>query len=228
MTRIALVADDHEVSRMAFSAILTRRLAYERIVEAATFDEAMDVLSGNDQISLALIDLIMPGMSALASLGAIRDLYPALKVVIVSSSSARENIMLALAVGVHGYIVKDTGIEGIVKALELIEGGDIYVPPILSRPPEHMADWPLFGTARSGSLAAMTQRQNEVLRLLATGQSNKDIARSLHISEGTAKLHVATLLRMLNVKNRSAAAVLGSKLLEEAANLGNVTDQHHP
>ena len=74
----------------------------------------------------------------------------------------------------------------------------------------------------------MTQRQNEVLRLLSTGQSNKEIARTLHISEGTAKLHVAAVLRMLNVKNRSAAAVLGSKLLEEAANLGRVPDRNLP
>ncbi len=228
MTQVALVADDHEVSRMAFSAILTRRMGYDRVAEAATFDEALDVLSVDGEISLALLDLIMPGMSTAASLGAVRDLYPALKVVIVSSSSARENIMMALAVGVHGYIVKDTGIEKIVEALELIESGNIYVPPILSRPPDHIEDWPLFGTARSGSLAAMTQRQNEVLRLLSTGQSNKEIARTLHISEGTAKLHVAAVLRMLNVKNRSAAAVLGSKLLEEAANLGRVPDRNLP
>lgn len=226
MSRVALVADDQEVSRFAFSAILTRRMAYDRIAEAATLDEALDVLSVDDQIGLALIDLVMPGMATAASIGAVRHLRPNLKVVIISSSSARENILLALAVGVHGYIVKDAGVGEIIEAIHLIEGGHIYVPPILSAPPENVVEWAFSRVNSQASLAAMSHRQNEVLRLLATGQSNKEIARFLRISEGTAKLHVAAVLRMLNVKNRSAAAVLGAKLLEEKAAFDRATDEH--
>ena len=222
MGRVALIADDQEVSRIAFSTILSKKLGYDRVVEAGGLDEAIEILANHADIDLALIDLIMPGMTTAASLTAVRECFPDVKVVVISSSARRDDILLALSSGAHGYIIKDSGIAEIVKALELVEANVIFVPPVFARPGaigkdllDQRSSLDQNRSSRS-VIGEMSPRQSDTLKLLSKGHSNKEIARVLQISEGTVKLHVAAIFRILNVKNRALAAVVASKLLQES------------
>lgn len=214
---VALVADDDEFFRVALRAILRGELRFAEVVETASLDEAVVVLSDRNDISLALFDLSMPGMESPASLRAVRDCFPALRTAVVSSSNRRRDILSALEAGVHGYVPKILGVAELARALQLIVDGVIYVPPSIANLPslseeqEDSKSGPAM--ARKLANAAVTPRQREVLELLVQGKSNKEIARALHLGEGTVKVHMAALFRTLGVSTRAAAAVAGAQLL---------------
>lgn len=217
--RVALVADDDEFFRLALSGILDRQLGFSQVIEVGSFDEAMDRLGDGDQISLALFDLSMPGITSPANLSAVRECAPQTKVVVVSGSRARRDILVALEAGVHGYIPKSLGAAELLRALEHIMSGAIYVPSSLAEldPDRSIAEGDSTGAAPVASpselLGKLTPRQHEVLKLLVRGHANKEIARALNLGEGTVKIHVAALLRNLKVQNRSAAAVAGARII---------------
>ena len=218
-TKVALIADDDEFFRIALSAILTSRLKFSEVVQTASLDEAVEKLSARDDISLALFDLAMPGMESPASLKAVRDCFENLRVAVVSGSDSRGDVLAALEAGVHGYVLKGLGVNELSQALQLIVDGVIYVPPSIAILPTTMADRPpamgRLTAASNSTLAALTPRQRDVLALVVEGQSNKEIARSLQLGEGTVKVHMAALFRSLGVKTRTAAAVAGGRLLRE-------------
>lgn len=222
----AIVADDDEFFRIALASILTRQLGFTEVHETASLDAALDRLDdpGGAQVTLALFDLSMPGMESASSLGAVRDCFPHVRVAVVSASCARQDILQALDAGVHGYVPKGLGAVELCRALRSIISGQIFVPPSLAdvaRLASSSNDAPVQAwnarrdqAARPGDLLGfLTQRQRDVLELLIEGRSNKEIARSLKLGEGTVKVHVTALLRNLGVPNRSAAAVVGTRLL---------------
>lgn len=204
----ALVADDDEFFRMAISSILCDRLGVSEVIQTGSLDEALERLGETAGITMALFDLAMPGVESAASIGAIRELFPDIRVAIVSSSDRRQDILKALEVGVHGYVPKGLGIDELTDAIRVILNGAVYVPESLSKPPSP-------GPARpQGDVGPrLTPRQKDVLQLLVEGKSNKEIARNLDLGEGTVKIHMAALFRALGVRNRSSAAVLGARLL---------------
>jgi DNA-binding NarL/FixJ family response regulator len=193
-----------------------RRLGFARVVETGSLDEALAALAETPEASLALFDLRMPGMAGAASLSAVRECFPSVKAAILSGSTDRDDILTALAAGSHGYVPKTLSPPEVVSALEIILGGAIYVPPFL-------ADLPMPAIASRGgkepgdvSLTSLTRRQRDVLEQIVDGRSNKEIARTLALGEGTVKVHVAALLRTLGVTNRAAAAALGARALGRA------------
>jgi DNA-binding NarL/FixJ family response regulator len=217
-SRVALVADDDEFFRIAVSSILLSRLKMDRVIETASLDQALDRLGEDPAISLALFDLAMPGMESPASLAAVRELFPEIPVVVVSGSQRRDDILLALQVGVHGYIPKGLGVEELTNALNSILNGRLYVPQSLADRQRPRGELPVSRTCEPGpvqepKLSVLTPRQRDVLDLLVQGRSNKEIARLLDLGEGTVKIHLAALFRNLGVRNRAAAAVAGAQLL---------------
>jgi DNA-binding NarL/FixJ family response regulator len=219
--RIALVVDDDPFFRIALGTILTGRLGCVQIIEAASFDEALERLSEHPSVSVGLFDLAMPGMGSPANLRVIRETFPQTLVVMVSASSARSDVISALQAGAHGYVPKSLGVAGIVAALQTIFEGTIYVPASLS-------DVLMAGPASDGqspgksapppptALDALTPRQRDVLIRLMEGMSNKQIARDLKLGEGTVKIHMAALFRNLCVKSRAAAAAVGARMSRAA------------
>jgi DNA-binding NarL/FixJ family response regulator len=234
-TAPVLIADDDEYFRLALTALLTGPLGFSRVIESASLDEAFDRLANSGEtIALALFDLRMPGMESPANLGAVRECYPGLRVAVVSASRRRQDVLSALEIGAHGYIPKSFGPSELVRALQVVISGDIFVPAFLAELPKaedigaqdaqraavpDRAHGPASGHSRDDVRSnqdtglPISPRQRQVLNLLVKGQSNKQIANELSLGEGTVKVHVAALLRHLGVSNRAAAAATGALLL---------------
>jgi DNA-binding NarL/FixJ family response regulator len=208
-----LIADDHEIVRFGLARLLRASLGVREVVEAATFAEVLDRLERKD-IGLVILDLGMPGLSRPADLAAIRRKRPDVRLLVLTASEAREDMLSALRAGVHGYVTKCEPSEDFLRALRQVMGGNIYVTPILAALPASGNDRNGITLAARSAKAKLTDRQKQVLRLLARGRTNKDIARQLGLSESTAKFHVASLLRTLGAENRAEAAALARELLD--------------
>jgi DNA-binding NarL/FixJ family response regulator len=129
--RIALVADDDAFFRMALRTILISQIGCSEVIEAGCFDEALERLGEHANISVALFDLSMPGIKTPAKLRVIRETFPSVRVVVVSASDSRYDVLVALEAGVHGYVPKSLGIAELTAALKVVFEGAVYVPPLL-------------------------------------------------------------------------------------------------
>jgi DNA-binding NarL/FixJ family response regulator len=207
-----LIADDHEVFRFGLAHLLRHGLGAQTILEAARFEEALAHLQDRD-LSLVIIDLGMPGLPSPAQLAQIRTQRPDVRVVVLSGSDSREDILAALAAGVHGYIVKSQRTEALIHRLRYILSGEIYVPPSLADRPSPLAAQAMRQAESGPTAETLSERQRQVLEGLVAGLTNKEIARQLNVSEGTVKMHIAALFRILGATNRAHAVALGKQLL---------------
>jgi DNA-binding NarL/FixJ family response regulator len=205
-----LIADDHAVYRYGLSLILKETFGAAKILQAERFEEGLNRLDEPD-LTLAIFDLGMPGLSDPRELEAVRRKRPDVCLVVLSASESREDILASLAAGVHGYIVKSHATDAMIAHLRTILSGQIYVPPQLAQLPPAAAQ--ASTRADSKVLATLSERQLQVLRGLVEGRSNKEISHDLQLSEGTIKMHIAALLRQLGATNRTHAAALGKQLL---------------
>jgi len=207
MQRI-LIADDHGLYREGLATLIRDSVDVEEVLEAASLEDAMSFLE-DTAIGCILVDLNMPGMDGVASLLAIRQRRADLRIVVVSGSDQRDDVLGALANGAHGYVWKGSDNEEIARALAAVLQGTIYVPSFLAGAGEKENRGP---SGPAIDLSRFTPRQAEVLTLLAKGMSNKEIARELDLAESTVKIHVAAIFRELGARNRTQAVVLAQKM----------------
>jgi DNA-binding NarL/FixJ family response regulator len=219
-----LVADDHAVTRFGLIQLFRDALAADRIFEAQTFSEALDRLR-DASIRLAIFDLGMPGLDSPMNLAQVRKARPDIKVVVLSASERRTDILAALDAGVHGYLVKSANMDRLVSRIQHVLAGEIYVPSSLAELPCADAT-PRFAptgavmapnapmNGNGDEISVLSDRQRQVLEGLMMGLSNKQIARELDLAEGTVKMHVGALFRTLGAQNRTHAVALGKKLLD--------------
>jgi DNA-binding NarL/FixJ family response regulator len=219
-TETALIVDDDEFFRMALRTVLTGTLGFSDVLEAENFDRATALLS-EKKIDLAVFDLMMPGMAGPSSLKAVRDRFPDLCLVMATVSNRREDILLALQAGVNGYIAKTMGLTELSSALKQIVGGTVYVPVSITSLSITGSSDEIAATAVSDLAPPLTPRQKDVLTLIVKGKSNKEIARELELGEGTVKVHMAALFRVLGVRSRSAAAAKGAIIASENARISH-------
>ncbi len=199
----AVVADHQSLCRAGLADLLTRRVEIPEVIQTSDFLHALRAIERSQVVGLIVVDINLPEMRGVAGLKRLRSEYPSVRVVVVAESRDRDLVLEALCAGVHGYILKDTVPDEIVRAFEMIIAGHVYVPPLVSeiRVKHKVAS---SGALRNG--VALTERQIEVLDQVAAGRSNKEIARSLEIAEGTVKVHITAAFRALGVHNRVSAA----------------------
>lgn len=203
-----LLADDHPLFREGIKPLLYKLDTDVDIIEAKDYPSAFEAAHRSEDLDLALLDLYMPGMAGLEGITRFRAAFPDVPVIILSAAEEPEDIQRLLAAGALGYITKSSPSEVILGALRLVLAGGVYLPPTLldnREPPEAQAE-----IARQK--ASLTVRQMEVLRELAQGKSNRQIGEALNVTEGTVKIHLASIFRLLNVSNRAEALLVAQKM----------------
>jgi DNA-binding NarL/FixJ family response regulator len=195
--------------------LLKDKLGFSSVIEAASFDAALDRLSEPGEIELALFDLAMPGISGPESLSVVKETYPGLRIAIVSGSEERDDVLRTVATGLSGYVPKSLPDDEIVGALQDILAGRIYVPRFMvtsgSSSGDKSSSTESSSEGRGGPgggavTKPISPRQRDVLDCVRRGLSNKEIARELDIAEGTVKIHLAALFSHFGARNRTELA----------------------
>ena len=213
-TTTVLIADDHPLFRSAMRHALDGIIDGD-IYEAEDLQQATDMLHENQAIELVFLDLTMPGNNGLTGLLHLRNQFPNTLVVIVSAQDDVSLIKKAVALGSCGYIPKSTPLPEIAKAVEAILNGETWLPSDVSL--ESESD----NANENGFLQRMSQltpHQFTVLKMMADGMLNKQIAYELSISESTVKQHASAVLRKLGVINRTQAGVLFKQAMQSDEN----------
>ncbi|MGE0829630.1 MAG: response regulator [Hyphomonadaceae bacterium] len=199
----ALIADDHELFRGGVKQLLTEEFEDIVVLEAGGLDEALERLLEHAPVDLLVMDLNMPGVEGMDSIAALSDAYPDAKLVVLSASEDRRDVLDALGAGINGYIPKSLSAGEIAAALRDVLDGRVFVPRAIARRGEAVP--PRAKAAPPAGLDNLTERQRHVLDELMFGKSSKEIARALDVAEGTVKIHLAAIYRALGVKSRAEA-----------------------
>lgn len=207
-----LVADDHQVFRIGLMQLLRRSLKVKRFLEAACCAEVVEHLKDED-VTLTILDLGMSDWSGPEEITRIRRLRPGVQVVVLSGSDSRKDILESLSAGAHGYIVKTQNTDQLLGRLRYVLSGEIYVPPVLAELPAEFPEQTASQRASQVVQKTLSRRQRQVLKGLVEGKSNKEIAQSINVAEGTVKIHLAALFKVLGAINRAHAAALGKQLI---------------
>ena len=197
-----LIADDHEVVRAGLKSLLADVRDIQVVAEAADGDEAVR-LAHRHRPQVVLLDVRMIGGDGLAALGLLREELPGAPVIMFSSYDNPTYIARAMALGAAGYLVKTASQDEIIAAIRQAAAGEM----LWSRDNLRRVSHTQSSTRGSDLDATLTKRENEVLKQLALGLSNKEIAQALDISYETVKEHVQHILRKLSVADRTQAAV---------------------
>ena len=206
-----LIAVQHAALRAGFSQFLGGLNRKLQVAEAATIDDAIAALSRTPAPELALIDLDMPGVDD-AALARFAELAPAARLVALSNNVDPAVLRRAFDAGFAGCLPKSARAEIVASALNIVLSGERYAPVIgFDRPAAPRRPARTVAEAQAG-YSPLTRRQRDIMRLLAQGKSNRDIAKTLGIAEGTVKVHVANIFKALDVNNRTAAAAAARKL----------------
>jgi len=202
-----LLADDHPLFREGVKPVLLKLEKRVTLIEADDYPSAFAAMRRAREVDLALLDLYMPGMSGLEGVARFRAAFPDIPLVVLSASEEVADIKKLLATGALGYITKASPSEVILAALQHVLAGGVYVPPsLLELPAPEAAPQP------SNQHHALTERQLEVMRELAKGLSNRQIGDMLQVTEGTVKIHVAAIFKLLKVSNRTEAVLVIQKM----------------
>lgn len=206
----AIIADDHPLFRTALRQSLSATLAGP-VLDAGSFEELTDTLLQQPQVELVFLDLNMPGNDGLTGLTSLRNHFPDVLVIIVSANEQLDVIERAMSFGASAYIPKSAPLPDIVSAVEAVLGGDSWLPQHLASAVSENGN-PLHREFAQ-KLAQLTPQQFKVLRCIANGMLNKQIAHDLDVQETTIKQHVSAILRKLGVINRTQAGVLFHDML---------------
>ncbi len=204
----AVLADDHVLFRDGFALLLQQFESGTSCLTCGTLEDALGLLEKNDDADLLFLDLNMPGMQGAASIQAIHRLHPGLPIIILSGEESRTQMTALLSAGAAGYIPKSSSAAVMISAIRLVLAGGIYLPSQLVSNAAAGCEQ----NAATDPDSQLTERQIEVLRLLAAGKPNKTICRELHMSEGTVKTHINAIYRNLGVVNRTEAALAAQRL----------------
>ncbi|MEM6400885.1 MAG: response regulator transcription factor [Cyanobacteria bacterium P01_D01_bin.116] len=213
MINVVLVDDQHLI-RQGLKTLLELEPDLEVVGEATNGREAV-VMVEKLQPDVVLMDIRMPVMDGVAATREIKGKFAQTKILVLTTFDDDEYIKAALQNGAMGYLLKDTPSEELAVAIRAVHRGYTQLGPgivkkLLTQFPPTKATQP---SSPPPSLAELTKREKEVLRLIATGANNREIAQNLYISEGTVKNHVTNILNRLELRDRTQAAIFANSFL---------------
>ena len=210
------VIDDHPLFREGVTRSLAEFKRFEIVCEGSTRDDAVKAVQDH-RPDIVLLDISMPG-GGLGALDSILALQPAQKVVMLTVSEAADDVARALNGGARGYVLKGVGSKALAEVLVEVASGGTYVSPALSA--RLLSDLSTLASrpAPADPLGELSEREREVLNLVATGLSNKRIALQLDIHEKTVKHHLTRIFAKLDVSNRTEAALALRDAADHAPN----------
>ena len=202
-----LVVDDHEVVRRGLLAFLGSEPDIHVVGDAGGGTEALDLLAQMESEGrppdVIVMDLQMTPVDGIESTRQIRELYGDVKVVALTSFADEERVHAALQAGAAGYVLKDSDADEVAAAIRAAHRGEVQIDALVAR--RLMSS--LHHAEADRPVSELTSRELDVLRLVAAGKPNKQIAAELHISERTARTHVSRILRKLDLSSRTQAAL---------------------
>ncbi|WP_245817981.1 response regulator transcription factor [Granulicella rosea] len=194
-----LIVDDHPLMRLGVAAMINSQEDMTVIGQAGNVEDAVRVFQEKNP-DLVLMDLRLPDASGVTAIRRIVAIAPQVRIVVLTTYEGDEDIHQALAAGAMGYIVKGMSRRALIDAVRRVQAGQKFLPSVVN------------DTLSSRTPASvLTQREQEVLKLMFRGKSNREIADLLQIRETTAKTHVSVVLTKLNVEDRTQAVVEGLK-----------------
>ena len=214
-----LIADDHELFLRGLEMILKDYNQDIELVSARNYSEIFSIIKNDKNFQLILTDLAMPGAQWLEAVKFIHESLPETPIIILSAVFEREVVQKTIEHGAAGYIPKTSSNAVIISAVNLVLSGGVYIPPELLND-TYQNEFDLLKQIESlphvqdvkENAKILSPRQVDVIRLISKGKSNKQIAYELGLTEGTVKLHVTAILKLLKVYNRTGAVVEASKL----------------
>ncbi len=201
--RIVLV-DDHEVVRLGLKVLLEQSESFEVVGEANNAKEAVEI-TGKLRPDIVLMDIRLPGVSGIEACEEITQLYPDVRVVMLTSYAEDEMLFSAIRAGASGYLLKQINSDDLIHSLESVKRGDALLDPMVTQR--------VFQEVRravkeeeASAFAILSQQEKHVLILVSEGKTNREIAKSLFLGEGTVRNYVSSILSKLGASNRAEAA----------------------
>jgi NarL family two-component system response regulator LiaR len=200
-----LVVDDHKLVRQGLRFLLEQEDGIEVVAECADGESALRAVLALEP-DVVLLDLFMPGPNGISVLTEIKRDRPATEVLMLTSSTDDEHLLAAIRAGALAYLPKTAGVDQVVESVRAAARGEsVLGPRIAARLVRELRE----ASARSRPLDQLSPREVEVLTVLARGRANREIARTLSISEETVKAHVSSILAKLHLTDRTQAAIFG-------------------
>jgi len=200
-----LIADYHALLRDGLGILIKELANAVNVIQCDCYAAVTDTFD-RESIDLALIDSNLPGLNGLASIADLRRRFANVPIVLMAASERWSDACAAIDAGARGYIPKSASSAIVLAALRLILSGGVYLPPLMVHPLRPAVRSAINGYG-SDPERKLTPRQMDVLRCLAHGKSNKEIAYELGLSQGTVKIHIAAIFRAFKVRNRTQAVI---------------------
>ncbi|MCA9920803.1 MAG: response regulator transcription factor [Anaerolineales bacterium] len=201
-----LLADDHPLFREGVAMTLNAEPDFEVVGQAKTGEEAYDMVS--DLLpDVLLLDITMPGAGGVAAARKIAAAWPVTRIIMLTVSEDQDDLMQVLKAGVRGYLLKGVSARELIQVVRMVAQGEVYISPSL-------AGGILFEMTQPNEadpLNQLTERERQILKLVAGGLTNREIGEQLHLAEKTIKHYMTNVLQKLHVRSRVEAALLAQK-----------------
>jgi two-component system nitrate/nitrite response regulator NarL len=202
-----LIADDHPLFREGVAQSLSGVPDFAVVGQAGSGEEAF-LLVGSLLPDVLLLDVTMPGDGGIVTAGKVAAAWPVVRIMMLTVAEDQDTLMAALKAGARGYVLKGVTARDLANAVRVVAGGDIYISPAL-------AGGILFeltaNKQASDPMTSLTDREREILQLVAEGLTNREIGERLHLAEKTIKHYMTNVLQKLQVRSRVEAALLAQK-----------------